>query len=257
MNKILPILALFFVASPVFANTTGYAWSESVGWFDFSNVIVTDTELTGYAYNDNTGWLSFEDDTTVTNTNGDLSGYAWSESVGWFDFSNAYIEEGAVRGYAYNDNTGWLSFEDDTAVTTTWAPAVVEQQSSSSGRSGSRRRVVQKQTTTPAVVNTPTQTPSSTLVPATLRDSLSSNPRDLEINIEGEDVKYLQQFLNQQGFIINTPGLPGSPGYETTYFGNLTRQALIKFQQANGINPPAGYFGPITRAFIKTLLVTN
>lgn len=260
MKRILILGILFSFASPAFANTTGYAWSESLGWFDFSNVIVTDTEVTGYAYNDNTGWLSFEDDTTVTNTDGTLGGYAWSESLGWFDFSNVYIEDNVFGGYAYNDNTGWLSFEDDTTVATTWAPAVAPtEQPRSSSRSGSRKRITTP--ITPPSVNTPTQTPGATQantpVPTVLRDSLSSNPRDLEINTEGEDVMLLQKFLNAQGFSVNTPGQVGSAGYETAYFGSLTRQALIKFQQANGINPSAGYFGPITRAFIGTLLVTN
>jgi peptidoglycan hydrolase-like protein with peptidoglycan-binding domain len=48
----------------------------------------------------------------------------------------------------------------------------------------------------------------------------------------------------------------GSPGSETNYFGTLTRNALAHFQAAHGINPPAGYFGPITRAFITNTAIT-
>jgi hypothetical protein len=112
---------LYILILPVVvsANTTGYAWSESVGYFDFSNTVVTNSNLTGYAYNDNTGWLVLDG---VLNNNGTLSGYAWSESLGYFDFSNVYIEDNQLQGYAYNDNTGWLNFTD-TTVSTTWAPA--------------------------------------------------------------------------------------------------------------------------------------
>ncbi|MBC7766802.1 hypothetical protein H7Y21_02310, partial [Arenimonas sp.] len=67
MKKYL-IALMIFIAVPTFAaNTTGFAWSESVGWFDFKNVTVTNTAVTGHAYNDNTGWLVMDG---VVNTNG-------------------------------------------------------------------------------------------------------------------------------------------------------------------------------------------
>jgi len=47
-----------------------------------------------------------------------------------------------------------------------------------------------------------------------------------------EDVRQLQKYLNSKGFILSNLG-PGSVGKETNYFGSLTRQALIKFQDAN------------------------
>ena len=81
--------------------------------------------------------------------------------------------------------------------------------------------------------------------------------RDLEIGMEGEDVRALQRFLNQQGFTIAPAGLDstgspraGSPGNETTRFGALTRAALIRFQEARGITPALGYFGPKTRGVV-------
>ncbi len=73
--------------------------------------------------------------------------------------------------------------------------------------------------------------------------------RDLQFGITHPEVRLLQQFLNQNGFMVSTTGA-GSSGSESDYFGNLTRQALIKFQNGKGIKPAAGYFGPITRAFI-------
>lgn len=266
---ILSIFLFLILATPALAaNTTGYAWSESLGWFDFSNATVSDTAVTGYAYNDNTGWLVLDG---ITNDGGYLSGYAWSESVGYFDFSNVTLDkDGEFHGHAYNDNTGFLILDagtvfllglendpdyeyigPDFGADTEWAPAVAPEPRRKNG--GSKRKVTLTAPTTSPSVNTPTTVPTSSPVPTVLKDALASNPRDLELNTQGEDVKLLQQFLNQQGFIINTPGQVGSAGYETSFFGNLTKQALIKFQIKHNITPSAGYFGPKTRAFIKTL----
>ena len=74
--------------------------------------------------------------------------------------------------------------------------------------------------------------------------------RDLTIGSTGDDVRALQQLLNDLGFLIADTG-PGSPGQESTYFGERTRQALIRYQQANNISPASGYFGPLTRASLQ------
>ena len=74
--------------------------------------------------------------------------------------------------------------------------------------------------------------------------------RNLTIGSTGEDVRQLQIFLNANGYIIAAAG-PGSPGNESTYFGELTRQALARYQAANGITPAVGYFGAITREYIQ------
>lgn len=74
--------------------------------------------------------------------------------------------------------------------------------------------------------------------------------RDLTIGSTGIDVKALQVYLNRHDCILALDG-PGSPGQETSYFGNLTRQALATFQEGNGITPAAGYFGPKTRAYVN------
>ncbi|HMP19277.1 MAG TPA: peptidoglycan-binding domain-containing protein [Candidatus Paceibacterota bacterium] len=75
--------------------------------------------------------------------------------------------------------------------------------------------------------------------------------RDLTLNSVGNDVMQLQKYLNANGFLLATSG-PGSLGNETNFFGPLTRDALARFQVANGIVPSVGYFGPITRAFISS-----
>ncbi len=76
--------------------------------------------------------------------------------------------------------------------------------------------------------------------------------RDLQAGSAGADVLDLQRFLNARGYMV-APSGPGSPGNETSTFGQLTRQALAKFQAANGIVPAAGYLGSITRAFIASM----
>lgn len=80
--------------------------------------------------------------------------------------------------------------------------------------------------------------------------SSASFSRDLETGSTGDDVRALQAYLNSHGFAVASSGA-GSPGNETNRFGGLTRAALIKFQKAKGITPPAGYFGPKTRAYIS------
>lgn len=73
--------------------------------------------------------------------------------------------------------------------------------------------------------------------------------RDLELGMKGEDVRTLQKYLNANGYLVAASG-DGSPGRETTYFGALTKKALVTFQQAKNITPSAGYFGPKTRAYV-------
>ena len=83
-----------------------------------------------------------------------------------------------------------------------------------------------------------------------LIETVDTFTRDLSVGSVGSEVRALQEFLNQRGFIVSSDG-PGSPGQESEYFGEKTRQALIRYQQVNGITPASGYFGPITRAYVQ------
>jgi hypothetical protein len=83
-------------------------------------------------------------------------------------------------------------------------------------------------------------------------DSSTSN----STNLTNLSIRDLQKFLNTHGFPVSQTG-PGSFNNETDIFGELTRQALIRFQQANGITPALGYFGPITKAFIANMISNN
>lgn len=57
---------------------------------------------------------------------------------------------------------------------------------------------------------------------------------DLSFGMDNAEVKVLQQNLNKIGFQVAASGL-GSPGQETTSFGNLTRATVRKFQCAKAI----------------------
>ncbi len=62
----------------------------------------------------------------------------------------------------------------------------------------------------------------------------------------GSDVTALQTWLISKGYSI--------PAGATGYFGTETQAAVVAYQQANGISPAVGYFGPITRASANALL---
>lgn len=76
--------------------------------------------------------------------------------------------------------------------------------------------------------------------------------RDLEMGVDGEDVRCLQRYLNGAGFVVANSGV-GSPGNETSLFRTLTEEAVIKWQQANGL-PATGYFGPQSRSTYNKLM---
>lgn len=71
--------------------------------------------------------------------------------------------------------------------------------------------------------------------------------RDLKLGMTGDDVKELQKYLNTHGYALTNSGA-GSLNNETTYFGNLTKQAVIRYQTDHNIKPNVGYFGFITRS---------
>jgi peptidoglycan hydrolase-like protein with peptidoglycan-binding domain len=77
--------------------------------------------------------------------------------------------------------------------------------------------------------------------------------RNLFLSSKGEDVRNLQKFLNNNGYTISSTGL-GSFGNETNFFGQLTKQAVVRFQLAKNIKPAVGYFGPITKSAVLSML---
>jgi peptidoglycan hydrolase-like protein with peptidoglycan-binding domain len=131
---------------------------------------------------------------------------------------------------------GLASFSELFVITREEATLPESEKRSRGGSSGSRKV---KKTETPRVVSSEAPKPVGGY----------TFTRSLEVGSTGSDVKMLQQFLNQNGFIVATVGA-GSPGSETEVFGPATRSALIRFQTTHGIVPALGYFGPVTQAFI-------
>jgi len=72
--------------------------------------------------------------------------------------------------------------------------------------------------------------------------------RDLGVGSVGEDVRSLQQFLNNNGYTLALVG-PGSPGNETSIFGSRTQAALARFQAARGIGA-TGYLDSNSRSIL-------
>jgi hypothetical protein len=86
--------------------------------------------------------------------------------------------------------------------------------------------------------------------------------QDLSLGSNGADVLELQKLLNSDPQTrVATYGV-GSPGQETDYFGNLTHNAVIRFQNKYaseilapvGLTSGTGYFGPSTRAKANELV---
>ena len=77
---------------------------------------------------------------------------------------------------------------------------------------------------------------------ASPRGNLIQTKRLLQVGSTGSDVRRLQQFLNQNGFTIATSGA-GSPGNESSHYGNKVAAAVSRFQEhyANRILHPYGY----------------
>ena len=86
--------------------------------------------------------------------------------------------------------------------------------------------------------------------------------RNLSIGDDNFEVKALQQMLNNDPRTRVAVSGPGSPGQESTFYGNLTADAVSKFQELYrseiltpaGLTRGSGFFGPGTRAKMNALI---
>lgn len=130
--------------------------------------------------------------------------------------------------------------------------------SSGGGGGGSRRA-----SPTPVPVTSPSilPLPHANTAPTAPSSNFSGVfTRTLKVGSVGADVLALQQFLNSNGFVVSATG-PGSIGHETTYFGEKTKLALMKFQDAHpneilvpaGLASGTGMFGVFTMKYVNSV----
>jgi peptidoglycan hydrolase-like protein with peptidoglycan-binding domain len=83
--------------------------------------------------------------------------------------------------------------------------------------------------------------------------------KNLKVGDTDQEVLLLQKALNEDPDTVIAASGAGSPGNETTYFGQRTKTAVIKLQNKhygevlapNGLSSGTGYFGASTRAMMN------
>ncbi|MEN9647282.1 MAG: hypothetical protein RLY57_86, partial [Candidatus Parcubacteria bacterium] len=102
--------------------------------------------------------------------------------------------------------------------------------------------------------------PATTAVQPVTTTATVTTKRVLQLGDIGDDVKALQKFLNTHGYTVAASG-PGSVGSETTRFGDATKAALIRFQEAyadriltpQGFTKGTGMYGPASQKVVAEI----
>ena len=98
---------------------------------------------------------------------------------------------------------------------------------------------------------TVTTTAAATAKTATATSTTYEFKRTLSVGSVGEDVRQLQKYLNDHGFVIALKGA-GSKGHETDTFGTKTKMLLLAFQKKHGIKGANGVLGPATMKYLNS-----
>jgi len=172
-------------------------------------------------------------------------------------------------GYICTEINGVCTKTVGVPTTTTTAPSGDAAASSLQARIAELQAMINnllRQLGLPVVTTTtvPGATTTTTIPPVTITGIPAgfTFQKTLWKGSVSEDVRYLQRFLNSHtGTKVADTGL-GSPGRETNYFGDLTKAAVIKFQDMYtseiltqwGLTKGNGYVGQSTRKKLNELL---
>ncbi len=195
---------------------------------------------------------AFTQSIAVTNTQGTVSYSLLSTTSP--DIDNLSPAGGTLSGTPHVPGTFTVAIKasdsgdwGEMRSTKTYSVAVAAKPVSST--QGSRDfRIVQREREETASVST--SVPSSPVLPTSAFKFL----RNLKKGMTHPDVKELQKYLNANGVIVAVSGA-GSPGKESTYFGNATYAAVKKFQEKYrseilvplNLTNPTGNFAEYTR----------
>lgn len=85
ITTIFTIVFSVFVYASTLQNTSGYAWSDNIGWISFNSTDDQDSYTTGIQSSSVDFGVNFDENT------GTGSGYAWSDNIGWISFNDAEV----------------------------------------------------------------------------------------------------------------------------------------------------------------------
>lgn len=236
----------------VLASTSRPAGVASVGTHTYALHAVTDTlEIVEEFDEPLTITLSYDDADVETIDESTLSIYRWNGSA-WQALSGCSVNEAENEITCSTDH--FSTFALFGTETEAIEETVSEVQSRSRGRGTSVAARVQNLLRIGNVAKAEelkdewTSVFPATSSPVTVSSASTTTVlavRDLEVGMEGDDVRSLQTILiRTDAPAARELARVGATGY----FGRYTYDAVAEYQRTHGILPVSGYFGPITRA---------